>query len=1061
MRWLQRGGIVGAALCLLPLLGTAPTLWAADPGQGPRSISEAERRAVELAALYLDQGPEAWLPELAAASPLRELGPAAAVAEIGVRAGPPGEAVWHLETPTPGTPDGMAVFALEFPSGVEDVLTLTLARDRGGWRIASLRSLADPEEKVDDAFWRESPQTGRSAPPAPGGGAVRSAMTVPATLAALGLFLALVAGSASAGRRRIRAAGLVAGAGLAVLLALACGRGAGGPEAGDRSASDRAGSAGATGSVHLGSLRDLRWATAAGRDREVVDRLYQQVEAAGGPELVTQIANLWRAETLMSQVDLHEAEAALAAVPSPAPVPLGQILRARLAYVRSDLDTTGQLYQKAETSGADSERLRLEAAQALTTLGLYDQAEVEFTQLAEMGSRQAEVYYFMARYSAVADKDEEGEGYLRLAWRLAPMMRERLFGDPLLSHLCARPTLFPLFEFDRPEEPVVEPERLASRPVELPAGARVRLLGEDLEIDVGGGRLEVPAGAELAPQGVTRENAGDRRRREEERTLSRLPSLLEVARSPEVLAQPRRRQEVVDASVALARHNRWQELVELTDEVSKVLDRVPSSVVQLRAAALDHTGRAAEARTLLVALAKHLVAGKRRDPGTFYQLAELFASSGQYDLAIRLIRRAAELAPLYRNDQRIRQISLEKWLYEAPERLRTRHFEIVYPHLTGARYADELGQVLEAERTRLSRWIPDPEGERHRVNLFPLVQFLRAYSENVLVLGVYDDRIRVPFADLRSLHPQLVSILSHELAHSMIGQATHDQAPHWFQEGLAQHVEMLPGRINPIPDLQRTGRVIAFPMIEPILRGFSEPQLVDLAYGEAAWVIHYIEAEHGVAAIHHLIEAFARGRTTEEALQDVFGMSVPQFDQAVWRWCLKDAPASWPTELRRYDRNFDHLVQASKPARLDGSGSALRSPVGTPKPQPGRAPAAGAREQGPRTMKAWYAIYAARVKPFKETLGAILGPLQSGDRMPRAQCAVLAGRLAALRSDRWALRSPDVRINQDLGSAFEKFGGMVEACTQGSPSATRAALADAEAALGRAARDLAPYGLRP
>jgi tetratricopeptide (TPR) repeat protein len=650
MRWLQRGGVVGVAVCLLSALGNAPALRAADPGQGPRPISDAERRAVELVALYLDRGPEAWLPELAAGSPLRAMTPEAALAEIGARAGPPGEAHWHLETPTPGTPDGTAVFGLEFPSGVEDVLTVRLVQGPDGWRIVSLRCLADPVQP-EDAFWQEVSRTGRSAPSAgtattPGRDALRSVPGVPATAAALAVLLALMAAAAYGGRRKVRAAGLVAGAGLAVLLALACGRGGDDRNPKDRSTSDRAGSAAVKGLVRLGRLRDLRWAIAAGRDRESVDRLYQQVETGGGPELVTQIATLWRAETLMSQVDLHEAEAALATVPSPAPVPLGEVLRARLAYVRSDLDTTGQRYQKAETSGADSESLSLEAVQALTTLGLYDQAEVEVTQLAEMGSRQADVYYSMARYSAVADKDGEAEDYLRRAWRLAPVMREDLFGDPLISHLCARPTLFPLFEFDRPEEPIVEPERLASRPAELPAGARARLSDQDLEIDVGDGRLEVAAGAELAPPDVTRESALDRRRRDEEGILSRLPSLIEAARSPEILAQPRRRQEVVDASIALSRHDRWDELVELTEGVSQVLDRVPSSVVQLRAAALDHTGRTAEAQTLLVALAKHLVAGKRRDPGTFYQLAELFASSGHYDLAVRLIRRAAELAPL-------------------------------------------------------------------------------------------------------------------------------------------------------------------------------------------------------------------------------------------------------------------------------------------------------------------------------------------------------------------------------------------------------------------------------
>ncbi|HEX6199634.1 MAG TPA: hypothetical protein VF150_05165, partial [Thermoanaerobaculia bacterium] len=401
------------------------------------------------------------------------------------------------------------------------------------------------------------------------------------------------------------------------------------------------------------------------------------------------------------------------------------------------------------------------------------------------------------------------------------------------------------------------------------------------------------------------------------------------------------------------------------------------------------------------------------------------------------MRKAASLSPMVRNDHRVRQISMEQRLYEDPETFETDHFDIVYPRLTSVEHAADLAGVLEAELGRLERWIPAAEGAVHTVHLYPLMEFLRAYSENVLVLGLYDGRLRVPLADLRSLHPRLVAVLSHELAHAMVAAATDDQAPKWFQEGLAQHVEMVPGRVNPIPDLHREGRILAFPMIESILDGFSEPQLVDLAYGEAAWVVHYIEAEHGVGAIRSLIASFARGRTTEEALQEVFRMSVAEFDRAVWSWCLGEAPAAWqPPERRRYEEELNRYVRPSTESqpRVSAPTSALAS---------------------------WHALYSARTRPVKAILGRVVAPIRASRPAPAHECATLVRELTTLLKDPEALAAPEPAVRRILEEAYRQLGQMAWACREGDAKAAELGLVRAELALGRAAERLGEFGLQP
>ena len=94
---MQRAGV----WTIVVFLALAPAL-AADSGSAepaPRGLSEAERAGVELAAAYLQRGPQAWWERLAAAAPLRRLGQEVALDEIAVRAGPADGATWQLLTP--------------------------------------------------------------------------------------------------------------------------------------------------------------------------------------------------------------------------------------------------------------------------------------------------------------------------------------------------------------------------------------------------------------------------------------------------------------------------------------------------------------------------------------------------------------------------------------------------------------------------------------------------------------------------------------------------------------------------------------------------------------------------------------------------------------------------------------------------------------------------------------------------------------------------------------------------------------------------------------------------
>ena len=90
----------------------------------PRGLSSTERAAVALALEYLHDGPGAWWSALGPNAPLQRLGRADALAEIAVRTGPRAGATWTLQTVASRHGSDVAVFLIDFPSGISDTLIL-------------------------------------------------------------------------------------------------------------------------------------------------------------------------------------------------------------------------------------------------------------------------------------------------------------------------------------------------------------------------------------------------------------------------------------------------------------------------------------------------------------------------------------------------------------------------------------------------------------------------------------------------------------------------------------------------------------------------------------------------------------------------------------------------------------------------------------------------------------------------------------------------------------------------------------------------------------------------
>jgi hypothetical protein len=1015
----------------------------------PRELSPAERAAVELATAYFERGPEAWWERLADGAPLKRLGREAALREIEARVGPADGAAWQLHTPVRADPQA-AVLGVEFASGLDETLTLRLV-DEGGWKLAELRTSVDPAAVAP--LPPASAAVEAPPPPAPEAGTYRLRLAL--GLAVLAIALGAGGGLLLARAGRSRAAlGAMAAAGAAVLGALLWG-GSSGPTPAFSQAREKPRPAG---DGRLGSLVSLRAALAAGIDRGEIERRLASVP--DDPKL-REVHALWRAQYLLDEADLTGADTILRGFPKRTAYPLADLLRARLAFRRMQREETGWQYEQAIRGGLDHDGLLLEALFAKAQTDEGDRAEVELARLIEMGSRLAEPWYMSAQLAATRSRLEDSEALLRRAWQLEPMPRAELFDNPLLTHLAALPALFPLFQLGVPEEPRL-PAQGSRSPLAVPAGARISTCGQSLRLVLGNAELLVPGGALLAPPEAVLEDAETWRHHAEAKALAALPSLTRATAAGETLP-PRLLRLAERAAGALAEQNRWNELIALTEPFAAKAETAPANLVRLRARALHQLERDGEARQLLVGLAKSDMAGRRPAAGTLFDLAELLAAAGELDTAIKLLEKADAQLPEPRSEQRRRQFAMDRDLAASFASYRSEHFEVRYPPATGEAYAKKVVWMLEQERTRLQRWIPPAGSERIEVHLFPAKEFFTNFSGDIGVIGLFDGKVRVPFAEIRSLHPQLVAVLSHEVAHALIAAATKGQAPHWLQEGLAQHVEMGTRRVNPLPDLARTGRALSFPLVDPILSGFAEERFVGLAYEEAAWTVAFLEARFGEEGIRRLIKAFAAGKTTEQALKEVCGLTPAELDRAFWAWgTTGQKPTVRRLETRRYD------VEAAAKEQKAQEDSIPTLSVNTELRDKKRADEAARvqaeTEERRRLMAAWHVGYAARTAGVKRALKPVLqayGTGGAGGGDTAASCRGLSVEVSRALNDPEPWVSVEPETNRALREAYNLLGSLARACQAGSDTEARLLLGKVNAALDKAARLLAPYELRP
>jgi tetratricopeptide (TPR) repeat protein len=841
-------------------------------------------RAVEILSSYIDGGPASVRQNLSEHSPLRH----ASDSKIELLFGPVTDSRWQLDA---SDPEGSTIFAVDYSSGIDDLVTLELAQEDRGWMLHDIASLSTAA--ITD---HPAPLPGTTVEPEPGRGLLHHAY-LPFGFLLLGVLTGL---GAMLTRSTLRVAFILIAAG-------AIAAGSIGLYGLFRDATSQQETA--TLASDIDALRDFRW------------RLESAEPLDLGPHrsLIedSRTAALWAAQALLLETRESEAHDILDSLEPDDRDPYYQIVKARVEAVRGNASAAILAYERALERCPSSDALRLEVIGSCLTHGFRDRARNHLLAMEQRGSGHAAPHYVLAVLDAFDGDLDNSEKRLLTAMQLEPPSRQSLLSVPVIAHLLRRPRVAAEVRLFDLEERTWERNGPSGRPLDLSGAWRTARSGDYLLAERETAKIFLPGLASHAPPGTTLVDPSTWENLERQEILAAPDRLAKLASSPGSWLQPSSRDRLTKAVVAMEEENRWKDVDALTLELPERLETLPIDVIRARSAALQQLGRGGDAKSFAASAALAELKRPNPDAERLYGLGEMMATFHSYDIAIRLLQRAESLREGADLGNRIRQLSMNRSLQHDYEVHTTRHFEIRFPKETHISRARRIGEILEAELARIQSRLGLKEFNHCRVNLMRWNDFRMIYTQSNHILGFYDGAITVPLADVPVFPPEVVALLTHELTHAIVAEATGGKAPRWFQEAIAGRMQMLPASnaFNRYAD----DTMLPLALLDPVLRHSPDPELIEQAYVVSETLLRYFESIRSADVWNEMIRAFAAGMTTQQAVESVLDREFIQLDESFRSWGRSGTRVFVADEIVHYDRpdNSEWIRFSASQSRRD------------------------------------------------------------------------------------------------------------------------------------------------
>jgi tetratricopeptide (TPR) repeat protein len=256
-----------------------------------------------------------------------------------------------------------------------------------------------------------------------------------------------------------------------------------------------------------------------------------------------------------------------------------------------------------------------------------------------------------------------------------------------------------------------------------------------------------------------------------------------------------------------------------------------------------------------------------------------YYGANKMDLAIEEWKRAEHLRRDPEVEEALAKAERDKSEEESYREGETAHFDLKYYGGATPDLARGILRVLEDDYNDLESQLDYTPPEQIAVILYTEQSFADITRAPGWVGALNDGRLRIPVQGLTDVTPELARVLKHELTHSFVGQKSHQRAPTWLQEGVAQWME---GRrssrdAGALVDAAGQGSIPSLAAMSGSWMGLSG-NAAAFAYAWSLAVVESIIDAGGVSDISRLLDRIATS-SVEEALQETLHLNYADLQQ--------------------------------------------------------------------------------------------------------------------------------------------------------------------------------------
>lgn len=297
---------------------------------------------------------------------------------------------------------------------------------------------------------------------------------------------------------------------------------------------------------------------------------------------------------------------------------------------------------------------------------------------------------------------------------------------------------------------------------------------------------------------------------------------------------------------------------------------------------------------------KNLARTKGGTPEVLYLEGYTRFLAGDYPTAVLKLRAALEQAPDDVNVKSVGALAAAAGkAIEGHKEARSRHFVLRYPPEDEV-LADYALEALETALGNLSSDLGFAPNRPIHVDIYRSPSDLAAVSTLTEAEVERTGTIALcKWARLMATSPRALSYgypwldsLSHELVHYVVSALSRDQAPVWFQEGLAKFLERRwrdPPSASLPPVMQHLlakalagNKLISFDRMHPSMAKLPTAEDASLAFAEVVTAVASLHAQGGMAALRTAITGVRDGLDARTAVARASGGSWPDFEKG-WK----------------------------------------------------------------------------------------------------------------------------------------------------------------------------------